>query len=150
MKFQSSKVLELIESRLELLRALIQMEKAWRSAFIALKLRDSERCAADEELICERIRVLDREIASLQALGRESGSAKSSAVDPIIDRRIDAALAQMESLHLDLKHSNRVKQAILRRSKFTLNALQNLFNSHAPTYAAPATPSIGTMCEENV
>ena len=150
MKFQSSKVLELIESRLELLRALIQMEGAWRSAFIALKLRDSERCAADGELICERIRVLDREIASLQALGRESGSAKSSAVDPAIDHRIDVALAQMESLQLDLKHSNRVKQAILRRSKFTLNALQNLFNSHAPTYAAPATPSIGTICEENV
>jgi hypothetical protein len=150
MKPPSSKVLELIESRLELLRALIHMEREWRGAFIALKLRDSERCAADEELICERIRALDREIASFQAIGRETGSAKSSAVDQVIDCRIHIALAQMESLHLDLKNSNQVKQSILRRSKFTLNALQNLFNSHAPTYAAPATPSTGMIYEENV
>jgi hypothetical protein len=150
MKLQSLKVLELLESRLELLRALIHMEGDWRSAFIALNLRDSEHCTAQEELICERIRVLDREIVSLKAMGYEAGSSKSSAVDPVISRRIHVALAQMESLHLDLKQSNQTKQAILRRSKFTINALQNLFNSHAPTYAAPAAPSTGTIYEENV
>jgi hypothetical protein len=150
MNLASAKYLKLMESRLELLRSLIHIEGEWRRAFIASNLRDSEHFSGDQELICARIRTLDNEISSLQAMGRETGSSTSSEADPVIDRGIRVAVAQMATLHLDLKQSNQIKQAILRRSKFTINALQNLFNSHAPTYAAPASPSSGTIYEENV
>jgi hypothetical protein len=150
MKFGSAKYLELIEGRLELLRTLVRKEAEWRSAFIASNLRDSERCTADEEVICECIRVLDKEIASIQAKGRESSASKPPVVNPVLDSRICAALGQMAVLHLDLKHSNDTRRAILRRSKVTINALRNLFNSYAPTYAAPAAPSMGMIYEENV
>jgi hypothetical protein len=150
MEFESAKYLEFIECRLELLRKLIRTGEEWRLAFIRLRLSDSERCAADEELLCEQIRILDREITSLQAKGLESGSFKSPEVDPVIDRRIRAALTQMAALHLDLKQSNKTKRAILKRSKFTINALRNLFNSLAPTYASPAASSVGTIYEESI
>jgi hypothetical protein len=150
MKLQSTKILELMESRLELLRALIRAEGEWRSAFIALNLSDAESRTADQELICGRIRALDKEITLLQAEGREVSSSGRSGVDPVIDPGIRAAQDRMAALHEDLKQSNRTKQAILKRSKFTINALQNLFNSYAPTYAAPAAPSTGTIYEGNV
>jgi len=160
MKFGSAKYLELVERRLEMLRAVVRLEAEWRGAFIGLKMEQSERCAAEEELLCGKIRILDQEIAILQ--GNQSKQAasipsgndlrlpKSFEIDRILYPRILAALERMTALHLELKRSNRTRRAILKRSKLTMNALRNLFNSYAPTYAAPAAPTTGTICEENV
>jgi len=160
MKFSYPRCLELVERRLELLRALVRAEDEWRRAFIALNMQGSEHCTADAEVICGQIRTLDREISLLQASrsdqatstskGPRISSPKTSEVDPTIDRRIRLALGQMAALHLDLRRSNQIKQALLRRSKLTINALRNLFNSYAPTYAAPAALRVGTIYEENV
>jgi len=160
MKFGCAKYLDLVGRRLQLLRALVRLEAEWRSAFIALNLEDSERCVAEEELLCEQIRTLDKEIATLQgnrskpALsipnGSEIGSSKSFEFDSILYPRILAALERSAALHLELRRSNRTRQAILKRSKLTMNALHNLFNSYAPTYAAPAVLTQGTIYEENV
>ena len=142
MKVGSKRFLELIECRVELLRTLIRTETEWRRAFIALNLREVERCTADQELVCQQIRTLDREIATLQA--------KSFEIDPSVDQQARTALDRTVALHLDLKRSNDTKRAILRRSKFTIDALHNLFNSHAPTYAAPAAHTVGTIYREIV
>jgi hypothetical protein len=149
-KLESAKYLELLERRLELLQKLVRTGEEWRRAFVALNLSDSERYTANEELLCEQIRMLDKEITSLQAKGRPASSSKPGGVDPVIDHRIRAAMRQLETLHLELKKSNETKRAILKRSKFTISALRNLFNSLAPTYAAPAASSVGTIYEENV
>ena len=149
-KLESVKYLELLERRLELLQKLIRRGEQWRHAFVALNLSDSERCTADEEILCVQIRMLDTEINSLQAKGRSAGSSRSGGVDPVIDPGIRAAMGQMATLHLELKQSNETKRAILKRSKFTISALRNLFNSLAPTYTAPAASSVGTIYEENV
>lgn len=137
--------LELVESRLELLQRLMRTAEEWRGAFIRLNLNDCERCSADQELICDRVRILDQEIASLVA-----NASKSIVADPHMDQRMRAALGQMAALRQDLQRSNEINVAILTRSKFTINALRNLFNSLAPTYAAPAAHSLGTICEESV
>ncbi len=149
-KLESVKYLELMERRLELLQKLVRTGEEWRRAFVALNLSDSERYTADEELLCGQIRMLDSEIISLQAKGRQASSSKAAGADLVIDPRIGAATGQMETLHLELKQSNEIKRAILKRSKFTISALRNLFNSLAPTYAAPAASSVGTIYEENV
>jgi hypothetical protein len=39
---------------------------------------------------------------------------------------------------------------MLRRSRRTVHVLLNLFQSHAPTYAAQIAPANGTICEERV
>lgn len=145
MKSGTTRCFEHIEDRLQLLRKLIRTEEEWRGAFVRLNLHDSERCSADAELICEAIRILDKEISSWQA-----SSSKSLEPDPVTDQRIRIALGQMAVLHLELKRTNEINMAILHRSKVTINALRNLFNSLAPTYAAPAAHSVGTIYEENV
>jgi hypothetical protein len=147
MKSASIRYLELLESRLELLQKLVRSEEEWRTAFVRLNLHDSERCSADQELICDRISYLDKQISTLPARSSESGEAE---VDPAIDPRIRAALGRMAALRLGLKRTNETNTAILQRSKVTINALRNLFNSLAPTYAAPAAHSVGTIYEENV
>jgi len=160
MKVGYAKYLELVERRLELLRALIRLEAEWRGAFIGLKLERAERCVAEEEVLCEQIRVVDKAITTLKqnqfktpppmGKGPDVGSNKPLTIDPVLYPRILAALERMEALHLELRRSNRTRQAILRRSKLTMNALRNLFNSYAPTYAGPAALTTGTIYEENV
>jgi hypothetical protein len=160
MKSGSAKFLELVERRLELLRTLVLAEGEWRRAFIALDMQGSQRRAAEEDLLCEQIRALDKEITSLQASPANSsnliakkfeiGWSECSEADPIFRRSIRAAMDQMTALHLDLKHSNQTKRAILKRSKLTISALHNLFNSYAPTYSAPPALTVGTIYQENV
>jgi hypothetical protein len=160
MKFGCARYLELVERRLELLRAIVRLEAEWRGAFIGLKMEDSERLAAEQKILCEQIRTLDKEIVTLQGnqfkpaasipKGHDLGSTKPFALDPILYPRILGALERMAAVHLELKRSNQTRQAILKRSKLTMNALRNLFNSYAPTYAAPAASTKGTICQENV
>ena len=150
MKLASPRYLELLESRLELLRTLIHTEAEWRRAFIALNLPDSDLRTADAELTCARIRMIDREIAALQTKSHEVGSSAPVEADAVTDSKIRVALAQNAALQMQLKQLNQTKRAILRRSKLTINALRNLFNSYAPTYGAPAASSRGTIYQGNV
>jgi hypothetical protein len=144
----SQKLLELAERRLELLRTLVRLEADWRRAFVALQMQESQRFVAEEEVFCEQIRMLDREIILVQAnLPKQPANID---LDPEMQRRMTFAIEQMTALHADLKRSNDTRLAILKRSKVTINALNNLFNSFAPTYASPAAPSVGTIYEENV
>jgi hypothetical protein len=160
MKSPSARYLDLVERRLELLRTLIRLQAEWRASFIGLRLEQSERCVAEEEIACAQILSLDKDLAVLRqspielAVSRGKGIDAASPMpfelDPILYPKIIAAMERMVGLHLELKRSNRSRQAILNRSKLTVNALRNFFNSYAPTYAAPAAVSTGTMYEENV
>jgi hypothetical protein len=154
------KILELLERRLELVRALIRLGAQWRRAFIDWNLDHSEQCAAEEEKLSRQILALDMEIASHEgrrlprsdqnAAVHSAGAAKSLEMNWHTDRKIREVLDRMRALHLELKQSNEIRKSILRRSKITMTALRNLFNSHAPTYAAPAPASTGTIYEERV
>jgi hypothetical protein len=160
MKSGCARYLKLVERRLELLRELVRLEAEWRAAFIGMDMKGSERCVAEENILCEQIRILDQEIATLQQnqlkpipmiqKGLDAGSSPSLDSDPIIYPKILAALERIAALQLELRRSNQTRRAILKRSKLTMNALRNLFNSYAPTYAAPAAPTTGTIYEENV
>jgi hypothetical protein len=160
MKSESARYLELVERRVSLLRALVRAETEWRRAFIGLDMQNAERCAADEEQLCANIRTIDSDIATLQANQSKRSGAGSNAsefswpktpdVDSRVHQSIRAALGQMMELHLDLKRANETRQAILRRSRYTVSALRNLFNSYASTYGAPVAPGVGTIYEERV
>jgi len=154
------KILELLERRLELVRALIRLGAQWRRAFIDWNLDHSEQCAAEEEKLSRQILALDMEIASHEgrrlprseqdAAVRSVRAADPAEMDWHKDSRIREVLDRMRALHLELMQSNEIRKSILRRSKITMTALRNLFNSYAPTYAAPAASSTGTIYEERV
>lgn len=164
MHSEREKILELLERRLELVRALNRLAAQWRQAFIAWDLNQSENFAADEERLSMQILALDMEIASHEApcspQAPENPAARAPLAAPLgeldrnTDRKIREVLGRMRALHLELKRSNEIRKSILTRSKITMNALRNLFNSHAPTYASPAAhptgSSRGTICEERV
>ena len=160
MNLERARTLELLGRRMELVRALIRLGAQWRRAFIELNLEQSERCAAEEEKLSLQIFDLDTEIALLEAArspriqpnpeSREIRSAATAEQEPHTDRKIRDVLDRMKALHVELKQSNEVRKSILKRSEITLNALRNLFNSHAPTYATPTPHSTGTIYEERV
>jgi hypothetical protein len=154
------KILELLERRLELVRALIRLGAQWRRAFIDWNLDHSEQCASEEEKLSRQVLALDIEIAShgprpvpcseQDVASLSASAAERAEMDWHTDRKIREVLDRMRALHLELKLSNDIRKAILNRSKITMTALRNLFNSHAPTYAAPTAASTGTIYEERV
>jgi hypothetical protein len=159
MKSDYPKILDLLNRRLELVRELIAVCDRWRRAFIGLHLDQSERCAVEEERLAAQICALDMEIATLEvepSLGKqanpiptEAGFGEPTAIDHS-GPEIREALERMSALQMELKQSNEIRKSILKRSKITIGALRNLFNSHSATYAAPAEHSTGTIYEELV
>jgi hypothetical protein len=149
MKIERAKTLELLGRRLELVRALVRVGAEWQRAFIGWKLDLSERCASEEIRLCDQIRVLDVEMAALEAASLPALSDPLE-MDRSTARKIRDARDRMRALQLELKRSNEIRRCILKRSKITLNALENLYNSHAPTYAAPTAHATGTLYEERV
>jgi hypothetical protein len=138
MKFERAKTLELLQRRLDLLGDLIVAGAQWRRAFIAMQLDQSERCLAGELRLAAQVYALDKEIATIEGL------------DQITDREICEVLERTKSVQLELTQSNELRKSILKRSKITISALRNLFNSHSASYAAPVAHSTGTIYEETV
>jgi hypothetical protein len=149
MKSECAKTLDLLNRRLELVRELIGAGVQWRRAFIGLRLDQSERCAAEEERLAAHICALDKELATLEIGQSEAAFCEPPAIDDA-GREIREVLERMRALHLELTQSNEIRKSILKRSKITITALRNLFNSHSATYAAPASHSTGTIYEETV
>jgi hypothetical protein len=148
----------LLERRLDLLGSLAVALRECRGDFIAMDLGAMERRIAEQEQLCARIRSLDSEISNMQArcsasAGRpwsvnppsRSGSAEG---DSHTDQQIHATIGRISAAQLELKRANDAHQAMLRRSRRTVQVLLNIFNSLSPTYAAPAP--VGSTYEERV
>ncbi len=160
MKSESARYVELLERRLTLLGSLIQTLEAWRKAFIGFDLQNAEERIAEEDQLCRIIQALDAEIANLQARRAEReglaprtgelGWPRGSETGGGSHERALAALNRMATAQNELRRLNEVNQAILRRSRHTVNALRNLFISYAPTYASPETPGAGMVYQERI
>jgi FlgN protein len=142
----STRLLKLLERRLDLLGTLTVALQESRNDFVAMDLGGMERRIAEQEQHCARIRSLDSEISSLQA--HYAGRAKSLDGDANNDEQIRVTLARISAAQCELKRANDAHQAMLRRSRRTVQVLLNVFNSFAPTYSAP--PSVGSTYEERV
>jgi hypothetical protein len=159
-KSESARYVELLERRLTLLGSLIQTLEEWRQAFIGFDLQKAEQRIAEEEQLCRLIQTLDAEIANLQARRAERagltprtgelGWPWGSETGGGLRERALAALNRMAATHNELRRLNDLNQAILRRSRQTVNALRNLFISYSPTYASPASPGAGMVYQERI
>jgi erythromycin esterase-like protein len=160
MKSESARYVELLERRLTLLVSLIQKAKEWRKAFIGFDLQNAEQRIAEEEQLCRTIQALDAEIATLQARRAERaglaprtgqlGWPRESETTAGLHERERATLSRIAAAQNELRRLNDINQAILRRSRQTVNALRNLFISYAPTYASPASPGAGMVYQERI
>ena len=107
-----------------------------------------------------QIRSLDTEITNAQIRCAELAGKRpctdaiswpiSGDAETPIDERIRATIERVAASQLELKRLNDAHQAMLRRSRHTVNVLINLFKSYAPTYSQPAVPAAGGMYEERV
>jgi hypothetical protein len=159
-KSESARYVELLERRLTLLGALIQTLEEWRKAFIGFDLQKAEQRIAEEEQLCRIIQALDAEIANLQARRAERaglalragelGWPWGSEAGAGLREHALAALNRMAAAHNELRRINDINQAILRRSRQTVNALRNLFISYEPTYASPTSPGAGMVYQERI
>jgi hypothetical protein len=160
MKSESARYMELLERRLTLLGSLLHTAKEWRKAFIGFDLQAAEQRIAEEEQLCRTIQTLDAEIATLQphrperaGLAPRRGELDwpwGSETGADLHERALAALNRMGAAQNELRRLNDVNQAILRRSRQTVNALRNLFISYEPTYASPASPRAGMVYQERI
>jgi len=151
---------ELLERRLTLLGSLIHTVQEWRKAFIGFDLQNAEQRIAEEEQLCALIQTLDAEITNLQARRAERaglaprtgelGWPWGSETGTGLRERALGALTRMAAAQNELRRLNEGNQAILRRSRQTVNALRNLFISYAPTYASPASPGAGMVYQERI
>lgn len=160
MKSESTQYLKLLERRLELLASLAGTLAESRNDFISMDLGAIESRIAEQEQFCVQIRSLDAEITSVQIRCAERAGARpctdaiswpgSRDGDPRQDEQIRATLGRVATAQAELKKLNDAHQAMLRRSRRTVQVLMNLFNSYAPTYSAPVSGAAGTIYEERV
>lgn len=153
---ESTRYLKLLERRLDLLGTLTEVLRRSRNDFIAVDLGAMERRIAEQEQVCTQIRLLDAEISSVQARCSEHAGLRpcsgmiswpgSPDGDTRQDDQIRTMLDRIGTAQAELKKLNDAHQAMLRRSRRTVQVLLNLFNSFAPTYSVPA--SVGSTYEE--
>jgi hypothetical protein len=157
-KSESARYLKLLERRLELLGSLAKALVEARNDFICTDFGAIERGIQQQEQFCTQIRSLDAEITSVQ-IGCAERASLRPCTDAISwpgspdgnarqDEQIRATLGRVAAAQAELKKLNDAHQAMLRRSRRTVKVLLNLFNSYAPTYAAPVAIASGTTYEE--
>ena len=160
MNSESERYWRLLERRLSLLDALTKTLAESRADFIALDLEAMRGRIREQEQFCGQIRALDQDISQAQVqCARLAGVPSASAeirwpaprgTEPALAEKIRETMSRVAAAQGQLQQLNNAHQAMLRRSRRTVHVLLNLFQSHAPTYAAQVAPANGTICEERV
>ena len=160
MNTESERYWRLLERRLSLLDALTKTLAESRADFIALDLEAIRGRIREQEQFCGQIRALDQDISQAQVqCARLAGVPSASAeirwpappgTEPALAEKIHETMRRVAAAQGKLQQLNNAHQAMLRRSRRTVHVLLNLFQSHAPTYAAQIAPANGTICEERV
>jgi hypothetical protein len=160
MNTESERYWRLLERRLSLLDALAKTLAESRSDFVALDLEAMRGRIREQEQFCGQIRALDHDISQAQVQCARLAGVPSASAEirwpappgsaPALAEKIHETMRRVAAAQGKLQQLNNAHQAMLRRSRRTVHVLLNLFQSHAPTYAAQIAPANGTICEERV
>lgn len=144
MSTESARFLELLECRLALLGSLAEALSAARLDVVSLDITGLEERVREQERLCREIRTLDSELDRVQkqcgarvAAGSNRASAGGDAETPEA-QRCRETIERLARVQSKVKQLNQEHQALLRRSRRTVNALLNSYHSFAMTYANPA------------
>lgn len=146
MRNETTRYLELLEQRLDLLSSLAAALTAARSDIVSLDINGLESRIADQQRLCTEIRSLDTQLDGVQRqckaqLAQSSGQGIGSASDPDASR-LRETLDRLARAQASVKQLNAQHQALLRRSRRTVSALLNSYHTFATTYSNPSNSRV--------
>lgn len=127
MSDHGAEIIELLERRVSLLRALARQFIDARGEFIAMDLDAMYSRMAGQEELCRQIGAIDARIAAL----RKSGVRASAETG----ERLHRTLGEMNDAQAEVRRLNQTHAAYLRRCGRTLDLFSKFFGSRALTYA---------------
>jgi FlgN protein len=138
---ETARYLELLEERLALLGSLATALTAARLDIVSLDIDGLEARISEQDRLCTEIRALDLQLDRVQQqctahLGPASLQAAGAPPDPAFVRCRET-LDRLTRVQATVKQLNNEHQALLRRSRRTVNALLNSYHSFAITYSNP-------------
>lgn len=150
MTSDATSLLQLIEQRIALLSSLAESFAAARVDIGRLDISGLERRISDQDRLCAQIRSVDSTLDQMQrrcsaylavSAGESSLTAKQD------HQKLRDALARLHSIQSAVKQLNDAHQLLLRRSRRTVNALLQSYESllndaSAGTYADPASAAV--------
>ena len=141
MSAETTRYLELLEERLALLGSLATALTAARLDIVSLDIDGLEARISEQDHLCAEIRSLDVQLDRVQLqcsahLGLASPQVPEAASDPAFIRRRET-LDRLTRVQASVKQLNNEHQALLRRSRRTVNVLLNSYHSFAMTYSNP-------------
>lgn len=146
MSAETTRFLGLLENRLALLGSLAEALSAARVDVVSLDITGLEGRIGEQERLCREIRMLDGELDRVQkqcgarvASGSNRASVDASAGTETLEaKRCRETMERLTRAQSKVKQLNQEHQALLRRSRRTVNALLNSYHTFAMTYANPA------------
>ena len=141
MSAETTRYLELLEERLALLGSLATALTAARLDIVSLDIDGLEARISEQDRLCAGIRSLDAQLDRVQLqcsahLGLTSPQIREAPSDPAFIRRRET-LDRLTRVQASVKQLNNEHQALLRRSRRTVNVLLNSYHSFAMTYSNP-------------
>ena len=150
MSAEATRYLDLLEERLALLGALATALTAARTDIVSLDITALESRIAEQDRLCTEIRSLDVQLDRVQSQCATHFSPPSMrgsvivaglAADSDFARRRET-LARLARVQANVKKLNNEHQALVRRSRRTVNALLNSYASFAMTYSNPVAEPV--------
>ncbi|HTQ60235.1 MAG TPA: hypothetical protein VMI32_08430 [Candidatus Solibacter sp.] len=142
MSAETTRYLQLLEERLALLGSLATALTAARLDIVSLDINGLEARISEQENLCNQIRSLDVQLDRVQRLcvahiGAPSIQPAAAISDEFAVRR-RAILVRLSRVQATVKQLNDEHQALLRRSRRTVSALLNSYQTFAMTYSKPS------------
>jgi hypothetical protein len=139
----TTRFLELLEQRIELLGSLADALVSARSDVVSFDLDGLEARIAKQERLCLEIRSVDARIDEVQR--QCAAQLRPLPGEPPTDaarhdrRRMRETLARLQEVQANVQRLNDAHQLLLRRSRRTVGALLNSYHSFAMTYSDPSS-----------
>ena len=146
MKREITRYFGLLEKRLDWFHLLAAELKESGSAFTELDLNGMQQHTSHQENLCAEIRFLARELEALQHKiyeGLEYDKTRSDlselkdGFEPAEAQRLRSLCSEISATQAEVQRLNRVRGALLRRSRRSINVLMNFMANYSATYQPP-------------
>jgi flagellar biosynthesis/type III secretory pathway chaperone len=136
---ETSRLLDLLEQRLCLLTSVAEALQAARADVVQLDINGLEERIQTQERLCAEIVSLDRRIDTIQQHCRTRMNHGKSTPEEGVSDRLRETLDRLNRVQMNVKTLNEQHRILLARSRRTVGALLNSWQSFAATYSNPGT-----------
>jgi flagellar biosynthesis anti-sigma factor FlgM len=136
---ETSRLLDLLEQRICLLTSVAEALQAARADVVQLDINGLEERIQTQERLCAEIVSLDRRIDTIQQHCRTRMNHGKSTPEEGVSDRLRETLDRLNRVQMNVKTLNEQHRILLARSRRTVGALLNSWQSFAATYSNPGT-----------